>query len=210
MMGLSMLVSAIFEFELYRIIVSLPKCYTLKYSDSIIDFSLGILTGAIVSFVTALIEYDLKYNSIYNNAKTHLFSLLSDFTIIKSLNDSYKDVGEIRKYLTAFYLNCKSIYDLGCDFHPITYKTKKGKVLLLLHKLIFDFYFELFNDLIHIDEYNEKELQKMISKSLDVIKKYENDFKEVRENFLKIEKDSYKKIKKNAKENDLNSYKHKW
>lgn len=207
---LSLLVFAIFEFECYRIIVSLPKCYTLKYSDSIINFSLGILTGAIVSFVTALIEYDLAYNSIYNNTKTHLYSLVSDFCIIKSLSNSSKDVEEIKKYLTAFYLNCKSIYDNGCDFHPITYKTKKGKVLLSLHKLIFDFNFELSNDLIHIDEYNEEELKKLISKSLDVIKEYENDFKEIRKIFSKIEEDSYKKIKKNTKENDLNGYKHKW
>lgn len=210
MMGLSMLISAIFEFEWYRIIVNLPKCYTLKHSDYIINISLGILTGAIVSFVTALIEYDLTYNSIYNHTKTHLFSLMSNFVIIKSLNDSYKDVGEIKKYLTAFHLNCKSIYDNGCDFHPITYKTKKGKLLLSLRKLIFDFYFKLYNDLIHIDEYNEEESQKMISKCLDVIKKYESDFKEIRENFSKIEEESYKKIKKNAKENDLNGYKNKW
>ena len=107
-------------------------------------------------------------------------------------------------------MNCKSIYDNGCDFYPITYKTEKGKVLLSLHKLIFDFYFELFKDLIHIDEYNEEELQKMISKSLDVIGKYENDFKKIREEFSKIEKNSYKNTKKNTNENDLNGYKHKW
>lgn len=208
--GIFILISAVFEFEWYKIIIDLPNCYKLKHSDYIINISLGIVTGAIFSFITAFIEYSLAYNSIYINIKTHLFSLISNFAIIKSLNNSYKDVEELKKYLTDFYLNCKSIYYNSCDFYPITYKTKKGKLLLSLHKLIFDFYFELFKDLIHIDEYNEEELKKLISKSLTVIKKYESDFKGISENFSKIEKDSYKKIKKNAKENDLNGYKHKW
>ena len=204
------LISAVFEFEWYKFIFDLPNCYKLKHSDYIINISLGIVTGAIFSFITAFIEYSLAYNSIYNNIKTHLFSLMSNFAIIKSLNNSYKDVEEMKKYLTDFYLNCKSIYYNGCDFYPITYKTKKGKVLLSLHKLIFDFHFELFNDLIYIDEYNEEKLKKLIKKILNVIEKYENNFKEIRENFSKIEEDSYKKIKKNEKENDLNGYKHKW
>lgn len=191
--------SLIFEFQCTNI-AHIPYC---------INLLLGIVASCIVSLLSAYISYKYYYNKIYKSSSVYLNFLLSDFTIIKSLKNC-NDANEIKKYFNAFYLHIKELYDEGCDFYPLTYKPQKSNLLLRLRKPTFNFYFDVRTDLTHINEYNEEKLKELVAKILAVIEEYENDFKTLSEDFLKINGTLKKSNKKKNNADDLNDYKHKW
>ena len=195
----ALVLSLIFEFQ----------CINIDHIPYCVNLLLGIAASCIVSVLSAYISYKYYYNKIYKSSSVYLNFLLSDFTIIKSLKNC-NDANEIKKYFNAFHLHIKELYDNGCDFYPLTYKSPKSNLLLRLHKPTLNFYFDVNTDLTHIDEYNEEKLKELVSKTIAVIEKYEKDFKSIGADFSKMNGALKKSNKKNNNADDLNDYKHKW